>query len=165
MPVPLYLTQNEVEKCVMARINRQKIRYQANFTLAQYGTWERANRAAQKWVKETLPTLPEAIPVKDRQTKRNTSGVVGVRLANATRTKNERVYPDWRWVAFWTGCPQSGGIGWSVQKYGDEPAFVRAYLARKAESVDREKIEKAFLKLQGTKRYDTIVALQKITPP
>ena len=163
--MPLYLTQNETEKCVMARIRRQNQCYQANFGLAKYGTWERATRAAQKWVKATLPTLPEPTQIKGLKTSRNTSGVVGVRLANATQVRNERVYADWRWVAFWPDCPQSGGIGWSVQKYGDEPGFVRAYLARKMESVDREQIEKAYLKLVGTKRYEQIAKLQKISPP
>ena len=163
--MPQYLTQNEQEKCVMARINRQKTRYQANFTLRQYGTWERANRAARKWVKEMLPTLPEPMSSKDRKTSRNTSGIVGVRLANATRTKGEHTYPDWRWVAFWTDCPQSGGIGWSVNKYGDECAFVCAYLARKAESIERADIEKAYARLMGTKRHAAIVAQKRLSPP
>jgi hypothetical protein len=149
----------------MARINRQKQRYQANFTLLQYGTWEKANRAARKWVKETLPTLPEPMSSKDRKTSRNTSGIVGVRLANATSKKGGHEYPDWRWVAFWTGCPQSGGIGWSVKKYGDERAFVSAYLARKSESIDRESIDKSYAKLVGTKRHAAIMAQKRITPP
>jgi hypothetical protein len=163
--MPLYLTQNVQEKCVMARINRQKVRYQANFTLAQYGTWDKANRAARKWVKEILPTLPEAMSSKDRKTSRNTSGMVGVRLANATRTKDGRTYPDWRWVAFWTDCPQSGGIGWSVNKYGDEGAFVCACLARKSESIERADIEKTYARLVGTKRYASILAQKLISPP
>ncbi|MEC5384630.1 hypothetical protein VVD49_02790 [Uliginosibacterium sp. H3] len=163
--MPLYLTQNVQEKCVMARINRQKTRYQANFTLARYGTWEKANRAARKWVKEILPTLPEPMSSRDRKTTRNTSGVVGVRLANATRTKDGRTYPDWRWVAFWTGCPQNGGIGWSVNKYGDEGAFVCACLARKNESIDRADIETRYARLVGTKRHASILAQKRLTPP
>jgi hypothetical protein len=163
--MPLYLTQNQQEKCVMARINRQKQRYQANFTLLQYGTWEKANRAARKWVKETLPTLPEPMSSKDRKTSRNTSGIVGVRLANATSKKGGHEYPDWRWVAFWTGCPQSGGIGWSVKKYGDERAFVSAYLARKSESIDRDSIDKAYVRLLGTKRHAAIMAQKRLAPP
>ena len=55
---------------------------------------------------------------------RNTSGVVGVRLVHAVRRREDKTYPDWRWIAFWPGCPNSGGIGWSVNKYGDERAFV-----------------------------------------
>lgn len=163
--MPLYLTRNEQEKCVMARINRQKRRYQANFTLVQYGTWEKASRAASKWVKAILPTLPEPMSSKDRKTSRNTSGIVGVRLANATSKKDGREYPDWRWVAFWTGCPQSGGIGWSVKKYGDERAFVSAYLARKGETIDRASIDKAYARLVGTKRYASILAEKRLSPP
>lgn len=163
--MPLYLTQNEQERCVMARISRQRHRYQANFTLARYGTWEKANRAARKWVRETLPTLPAPISSKGLKTSRNTSGVVGVRLANATRTKGGRAYPDWRWVAFWNECPQSGGIGWSVNKYGDDAAFVCACLARQSESIDRTEIEKKYARLVGTKRHATLLAQKRISPP
>jgi hypothetical protein len=82
--------------------------------------------AAKAWVEATLPKLPERIARKDLRTTRNTSGVVGVRLANATRSRNGHEYPDWRWVAFWPGCAQTSGIGWSVKKYGDSRAFVSA---------------------------------------
>ena len=34
----LYLTINRTEKCVMARITRQRVRHQTNFTLRQYGS-------------------------------------------------------------------------------------------------------------------------------
>ena len=35
----MHLTRNETEKCVMARIVRQKKLHQKNFTLKQFGTW------------------------------------------------------------------------------------------------------------------------------
>jgi hypothetical protein len=163
--MPKYCTRNETEKCVMARIRRQKKLYQENFTLAQLGTWEKAEAEAVKWVKKTLRIVPDPIPIKDRMSKRNTSGVVGVRLANATRTKKGYVYPDWRWVAFWTGCLQSSGIGWSVNKYGDERAFVSAYLARKAETLDRDKIDSDYSRLKGTKEFKEILKLKQLSPP
>ena len=42
----MYLTINATEKCVMARITRQRVRHQANFTLRQYGSWRKAKAAA-----------------------------------------------------------------------------------------------------------------------
>ena len=153
----MHLTRNTQEKCIMARIRRQNKLYQKNFTLKHYRTWIAAETAAKKWVKKVLPDLPPAIPVKDRMTKRNTSGVVGVRLTESIRKKNGKEYCDWRWIAFWTDCPYSGGIGWSVNKYGDEQAFVCAFLARKLESIDREHIEREFFRMRGMKKFKKIL--------
>lgn len=158
----MHLTHNKPEKCIMARIRRQSKLYQKNFTLKQYRTWKAAEIAAQKWVKKILPTLPAATPIKDRMTKRNTSGVVGVRLTESIRTKNGKDYCDWRWIAFWTGCPLSGGIGWSVNKYGDEQAFVCAYLARTLASIDRARIEREYSKIRDTKKYQKIIEQKRI---
>ncbi len=153
----MHLTRNTQEKCIMARIRRQNKLYQKNFTLKHYRTWKAAEVAAQKWVKKVLPSLPAAIPIKDRMTKRNTSGVVGVRLIESIRKKNGKEYCDWRWIAFWTDCPYTGGIGWSVNKYGDESAFARAYLARKLETIDRARIEREFLRIRGMKKFQKIL--------
>lgn len=160
-----YVTLNVAEKCVMARIRRHNRLHQETFTLRKFGSYAKAEAAAKKWVKAKLSELPDPLPVKDRKTTRNTSGVVGVRLADATRRKNGNVYPDWRWVGFWPGCPNTGGVGWSVKKYGDNHAFVCACLARKAESIDRQEIEARFLKLKTTQEYRRILRLKKISPP
>ena len=161
----MHLTINEPMQCVMARIVRQRQRHQKNFLLSEYRTWERATAAARKWVKATLAELPEAIALKDRKTTRNTSGVVGVRLADATRRKDGKVYPDWRWVAFWTGCPKSGGLGWSVNKYGDSRAFVSAYIARRLELTDRDAVDAEVDRLRGTPEYRAIVRLKRVSAP
>ena len=161
----MHVTRNESSKCVRAQVGRQREKHIQYFTLAEYGTWEKAEAAAHKWVKAKLAELPDPVPVKDRMTRRNTSGVVGVRLANATRRKNGNVYPDWRWVAFWDGCPYAGGTGWSVNKYGDERAFVTACLARKLESVDREELDALCAKIKGSKEYKDILKLKRLSPP
>lgn len=160
-----YITVNETEKCVMARITRNKELHQANFTLKRYKTYERAEAAAKRWVKATLPELPEPVTVRGMKTARNTSGVVGVRLANATRVRNGNVYPDWRWVAFWPGCPFSGGVGWSVNKYGDDIAFVSAYLARQWELADRGQIEAELSKPKNSRQIKRVLKLKQLAPP
>ncbi len=151
--MPTYLTINESMRTVMARITRQGELHQQNFPLTQFKSWEKAERAAKRWVKELLPTLPVAHSTKGKLTPRNSSGVVGVRLANATRKRNERTYPDWRWVAFWPGCPQPGGVGWSVKGYGDRDAFLSACIARELETLDREVVA-AELKKRGAAAKD-----------
>ena len=161
----MYLTINRTEKCVMARITRQRLRHQANFTLRQYGSWRKATVAAKAWVEATLPTLPERVARRDLKTTRNTSGVVGVRLANATRSRNGHEYPDWRWVAFWPGCTQASGIGWSVNKYGDGCAFVSACLARRRESLDRTAIDAEATRWRGTAEYRALLRQKRASPP
>jgi hypothetical protein len=161
----VYLTINQTEKCVMARITRQRVRHQANFTLRQFGSWRKATAAAKVWVEAMLPKLPEPIARKDLKTSRNTSGVVGVRLANATRTRNGNAYPDWRWVAFWPGCAQASGIGWSVNKYGNGRAFVSACIARRRESLDRAAIDAEVARWRGTPEYRALLRRKRLSPP
>lgn len=159
------LTRNAHSRCVMARICRQKIVTRRNFSLHVYGSWRKAAKAARRWVRLKLAELPEPTSMKDRKTARNSSGVVGVRLADATRKRGPKLYPDWRWVALWPQCPKSGGIGWSVNKYGDERAFISAFLARESESVDRDAIEAEVKRLKGTSRYRKALARKRQTPP
>ena len=161
----MYLTINQTEKCVMARITRQRVRHQANFTLRQFGSWRKATAAAKAWVEATLPNLPERVARKNLKTTRNTSGVVGVRLANATRRREGREYPDWRWVAFWPDCVQTSGIGWSVNKYGDGRAFVSACIARRLESLDRKAIDAKVARLRGSADYRALLRKKRLSPP
>jgi hypothetical protein len=161
----MYLTMNETERCVMARITRQRVRHQANFTLRQYGSWRKAKAAAKAWVEATLPRLPAAIERKGLKTSRNTSGMVGVRLANATRVRNGHAYPDWRWVAFWPGCAQASGIGWSVKKYGDGRVFVSACISRQLESIDRVAIDAKVARLRGGAEYRALLRRKRQSPP
>lgn len=136
----MYLTRNESEKCVMARIVRQRQLHQQNFTLRQYGSWTKAEAAAKRWVQAKLEELPPPADTRDRLTSRNSSGVVGVRLVHSVRRRGEREYGDWRWIALWPGCENAGGVGFSVNRHGDESAFLMACLARRLETVDRERI-------------------------
>ena len=163
--MPTYLTVNAKEKCVMARIGRQRKLYRANFTLKQFGSYDAATAAAQEWVSLRLPELPAPTPSKGRRTHRNTSGVVGVRLADATRRKNGNVYPDWRWVANWPNCERIGGVGWSVKHYGDDRSFVSAFIARAHETSDRLEVESLFLRTFNSAEYADILKLKIQSPP
>ena len=160
----MYLTRNESEKCVMARIVRQKQLHQQNFTLRQFGTWTKAEAAAKRWVKDKLQELPPPLPMKNRMTRRNSSGVVGVRLVHSVRRRGDREYGDWRWIAFWPGCENAGGVGYSVNRYGDETAFVLACLARRLESVDRAHIEGELVGFRKTADYRRLLKLKQIEP-
>ena len=109
--------------------------------------------------------VPAGVTAPTRMTRAcPTSGVVGVRLVHAVRRREDKEYPDWRWIAFWPGCPNSGGIGWSVNKYGDERAFVLACLARKLETVERDAIDEEYEVFRASRDYRRLLKLKQITP-
>lgn len=149
------LTVNAQERCVMARFRRQGKLHQQNFTLRQYGTWKKAMAAGRKWTKEQRVLLPEPSSNRGRKTTRNKSGFVGVRFIAVARQRNGQDHPDVRWVATWPGCSRVGGISFSVQKYGDQQAFILAYLARELETLDRDWLEcqgSTFLKTKAGRK-------------
>ena len=150
---PRNLTRNLQAGCVMARIMRNKVQYAKNFSLTEYGSWKIAERAAAAWLGAIKATLPPPLTSKDRSTARNVSGFVGVSLKSSPTAASESVYYDWH--ATWPDNPY--GTRWAVEKYGDNPAFVRAVLSRKLETADREEIEHAFAQVRGTAEYRSIL--------
>jgi hypothetical protein len=155
----MHVTRNEATKCVMARVMRRTKRYHKNFSLKKYGSWEKAERAAKRWVRKTIRELPPpAAPWKGLMTKRNQSGVVGVWLAHKFRRKpNGKEYEYWRWTARWPGCEYSGGLSWSIDQFGDEDAFVLAVLARQHETVDRDWLLEEHDRIYRKKAYKDIL--------
>ena len=163
--MPLHHTRNQRDSYVLARIRRSGDSHEERFALKEHKTWEKAEAAARKWIKAKLPELPAPLRVKDRKTKRNRSGVVGVKLKDSTRRKNGNVYPDWRWIASWPGCTRAEGIGWSVNKYGDERAFITACLARRLESEKRQQLDELFTQIKGDAECKALLKLKAISPP
>ena len=151
-------TKNRASKCVMARISRNGEKYQENFTLRKYRTWKAAQAAADKWVRKMKRTLPAPESRRDRITKRNSSGVVGVWAFLDDSKSNSYC----RWYARWPGCPNRGGVSFSADMLGDDDAFACAYLARQNETVDREWITKRLGRFKKTKKYKEIMKLKSI---
>ena len=142
----------------MARISRNGKKYQENFTLKEHKTWKAAEAAAEKWVAKMKKTLPPPAPRKNRMTKRNSSGVVGVWAFLDDSKTNSYC----RWYARWPGCPNPGGVSFSADKLGDDDAFACAYLARTNETVDREWIFKRLVRFKKTKKYREVLKLKSI---
>lgn len=94
-------------------------------------------------------------------TRRNSSGIVGVRARHETTVKDGRSYNYSGWAAKWPECPRRGGIAFSVTKYGDDDAFVLAALAIEFQSVDRKWLEKKLNKI-SIKKYKSIVSKKGI---
>jgi len=142
----------------MARISRNGEKHQSNFTLRDYGTWKAAQAAADKWVAKMKKKLPAQEPRKNRMTKRNSSGIVGV-WAFLDDSKTNTYC---RWYARWPGCPNRGGVSFSADRLGDDDAFACAYLARTNETTDREWISKKLTSFKKTKKYREILSLKSV---
>ena len=122
--------------------------------------------AARQWEQSMAGTLPPRISQKGRMTKKNRSGVPGVRLAREVQRKpsgNEYVY--WTWKAHWPKCPYSGGVSWRTHVHGDEESFVLAVLTLRLETTDRKRVLNELLHIKGSADYNTILALKKQTAP
>jgi hypothetical protein len=159
----MHLTKNTQERCVMARVMRQKKLHQRNFSLKEHGTWEEATRAAKRWIDDILPELPPKIRSKGLMTRRNHSGVVGVHWSpGIVKKPNGNVYECPRWIASWVGCPYNGGVGWMEKEFEHEAAFVLAVLSRRLETVNRDKILTNFETILGTKEYRQIASLMQM---
>ena len=160
---PANITRNLASKTVSARIMRGGEVHSQNFSLATHRSWDAAEKAAKSWLRSVAPNLPNAIPVKGRKTKRNSSGIVGVQLKESTKTKSGNLWTSYSWQAFWPGCP--GGSSWAIAKYGNEQAFVRAAIARRLETTDRRKIDDEFQKISATPEYRQILKSKLLDSP
>lgn len=158
------ITWNIEMKCIMARVMRLGKRHQRNFTLHQYGTYEAAERAAKRWNSGMHKVLPPPTTTKGIITARNSSGVVGVKICRDVRKKNGCEYVSWKWLAFWPQCRFSGGLGWSINKHGDNDAFVLAVLSRRYEIIDRNILLKELDRISAKDEYQEILALKNLSP-
>jgi len=146
----------------MARLMRKGVNHQKNFTLAKYGTWSKAEAAAQSWVKVQLKKLPPVESGKGRMTKRNESGFVGVYAQLNRNHQNKNFNDDIRWSARWPGCPNRGGVSFSARKFGDKDAFICAWLARNHETVDRDWILTRLKTFKKTKKCSQILKQKQV---
>ena len=158
----MYLTKNKKERCVMARIRRQRTLYQANFSLKEYGNWKAATAAAAKWVTNLAKNLPPRLSSRDRMTSRNKSGVVGVyRHRTVHRRPGGRKLFYRSWIARWPGCRCRGGVKWSVKQFGEDDAFVLAVLCRRLEGESRSQVMEKLADAKATGEHAQILNLRK----
>ena len=151
-----YITRNYPERYVLARIQRQRQRPQKHFPIWKYKTWRRAERAAENWLRKFVPTLPPPIISKNRMTRRNTSGVVGVHPHYHTIRRRRKTYEYFNWVSRWPGCRLAGGVRWSTNKYGEDNAWVLAVKCREMENENRDDVIDAVSRM-GDKAYSTVL--------
>jgi hypothetical protein len=83
---------------------------------------------------------------KDRRTKSNTSGVVGVSIKIEKGRKRGPTYRYW-W-ARWPGCP--AGVKFSILEHKHTKAFALAQIARELETRDKARVEREYLARRKT---------------
>ena len=148
----------------MVRIMRQGVKYQKNFSKKKFGSWAKAQAAAKEWRDEQLEILPpKKMNEVGRMSPLNTSGVCGVTLSCTkfkSRSMGTREY--WSWKSKWPECEFSGGIGWSISKYGEDDAFALVVLSRELGTCDRDAVLKKLKRLKGTKKLAKIYEMRAL---
>src|SRR5438105_4702766 len=153
------VTRNETERCVRAKVMRERTLHQEYFTLKQYGTWAKAEAAAKAWAKEKITSLPPPMPREGMMTKKNTSGVVGVyRSSGRIKKPNGKTYHCPRWVARWPNCRFSGVLSWSIKQFDEEGAFVLAVISLELKTIDRERVLDHLDSILHTSKFNKICA-------
>ena len=125
----------------MVRICRRGEKLNQFFSDTKYGGKRKALLAAQtqyaKWVEE----LPEPETTKNLKSIRNTTGKVGVHVAQAEADGAEYFSYCASWVSE-DGKRKKISFSWA--KYGKKNAWELACLARDKETTDRKRIEQLF---------------------
>lgn len=133
----------------LVRILRGSERRSRFFSDKTHGGKAKSKKKAEAcylaWVAEMEPP----ISTRDKITKRNSTGVVGVHLA----TESDPRYTDCQYVSYvasWmTDDRKRRNIRFLVNKYGKKNALALATIAREKQCVDREKVVAMFEKAHG----------------
>ena len=126
----------------MVRMCRKGEHFQQFFSDSRYGGKRKAKKCADDYYAELYEKHgPAESGTRNKMTSRNSSGHVGVHLAQ-TIDKTDPDYAYHAYCASWVGENGSRGkINFSFNKYGEKDAFEMACLARKLECSDRKTIE------------------------
>ncbi|MCK7594747.1 AP2/ERF family transcription factor [Pseudomarimonas salicorniae] len=120
----------------LMRIRRGDTFIQEFFSDAAYGGKRASQRAARDRYSELAATLPPPKTSEGAMSVRNSSGVVGVRLAReGTDAAGE---PRESYVASWRENGRDRTVRFSCSAFGKRKAFQLACLARELRTTDRE---------------------------
>ena len=116
------------------RMQRQLEKQSKFFSDSIHGGKLAALRAAKEF-RDELEFEAQRMSVVEKSlspSKRNRSGIVGVRLHQQVDRRGEFEYHSWSWMAQWTdGRGRRKSKSFAVEKYGDVEAFRLAWQARK----------------------------------
>lgn len=119
----------------LMRIRRGDVFVQEFFSDAAWGGKRASQRAARERYQELTASLPAAKTSEGAMSKRNSSGVVGVRLAREGTSASGA--PRESYVASWRENAKDRTVRFSCSLFGKRKAFQLASLARELRSTDR----------------------------
>jgi len=120
----------------LMRIRRGDVFVQEFFSDAVHGGKRAAQRAARERYAELAQELPAPKTSEGAMSVRNSSGVVGVRLAK--EGSNAAGEPRESYVASWRESGRDRTVRFSCSAFGKRKAFQLACLARELRTTDRE---------------------------
>ncbi len=133
----------------LVRILRGTERRSRFFSDKTHGGKAKSKRKAEECYQTWVAEMEPPISTRDKITKRNSSGVVGVHLA----TESDPRYKDCQYVSYvasWMNeARQRCNIRFLVNKYGKKNALALATIAREEKCTDREKVIAMFEKANG----------------
>jgi hypothetical protein len=118
-----------------------------------------ANAFATEYLRKHGP--PQPVCHKGKMTKSNRSGKPGVHPKWKWNRMRDGKF--WYWGTVWPGV--RCGPGFSVLEWGDEKAFVLAYIACELETRDKEFVELEHRRYHQERRVAAILAQKKISLP
>lgn len=119
----------------LMRIRRGDVFVQEFFSDAAWGGKRASQRAARDRYQELVGSLPSPKTSEGAMSKRNSSGVVGVRLAREGTAANGE--PRESYVASWRENGKDRTVRFSCSLFGKRKAFQLASLAREMRTTDR----------------------------
>ncbi len=133
----------------LVRILRGTERRSRFFSDKAHGGKAKAKKKAEECYQTWVAEMDPPISTRDKITKRNSSGVVGVHLA----TESDPRYKDCQYVSYvasWmTEDKRRCNIRFLVNKYGKKNALALATIAREMKCTDREKVVAIYEKNHG----------------
>ncbi len=142
----------------MVRIMRRGKMHQQFFSDKNWGGKRKARAAADARLEELKQELPDVKTTKNRLTKRNSSGKVGVHYAIET----DKRWPDCQYsyyIASWLNEDgKRTNVKFSCNKYGDELAMELAGIARDREMTDREAVEAIYNRRKAARKARKMAA-------
>jgi hypothetical protein len=131
----------------MVRVTRDGTTHGKYFSDTKFYGKRKALAAARAAYESLVKKLPPVKTTKNVKTSRNTTGVVGVHLAESVSTYGD-LYEAY--CASWkTEDGRRAKISFAFKKYGKAAAFRLAKIARELETSDRDLVERRYKRATG----------------
>lgn len=133
----------------LVRISRGSEKRSRFFSDSAHGGKAKSKKKAEACYQDWAAEMAAPGSTRDKLTKRNSSGVVGVHLAHEVDSR----YPDCQYVSYVASWLNSTGqrrnVRFLVNKYGKKAALALATMAREHKISDRDQVHSLYEKEHG----------------